>query len=95
MVTKIYAVYDHKAEAFLQPFFAKNDAVAERMFSAAVMDDEHQFCKHAEDYTLWTLGVFDEESGVLHSTGPKTMLRAFDIVRRHKPATVSELARGA
>ena len=64
----IYAVHDIKAEAYLQPFFAQTDGLAIRMFQAAANDQEHQFWKYAEDYTLFNIGVWDEKNGVLHSS---------------------------
>lgn len=60
---KIFAVYDSKAEAYLQPFFARTDGVALRMFGQAAQDEQHDFSKHAADYTLFCLGEFDEYTG--------------------------------
>lgn len=64
---KIYAVHDLKAEAYLQPFFAGTDGLAIRMFQAAANDQEHQFWKYAEDYSLYCIGVWDESAGVVHA----------------------------
>lgn len=61
-------MHDIKAEAYLQPFFAQTDGLAIRMFQAAANDQEHQFWKYAEDYTLFNIGVWDEKNGVLHSS---------------------------
>jgi len=58
----VFSVYDSKANAFLQPFFAVSRGVAERSFFAAVMDQGHDFNRFAEDYTLFELGEFDEAS---------------------------------
>jgi len=63
----IYSVYDSKAEAFLQPFFATADGVAIRMFQQAANDSEHDFSKWAEDYTLFNLGKWDPKNGTLFS----------------------------
>ncbi len=59
----IFTVFDVKAEAYLQPFFAHKEALALRMFTEAASDPDHQFCKHAEDYTLFAIGEWEENSG--------------------------------
>jgi len=64
---KIYAVHDIKAESYLQPFFAGTDGLAIRMFQAAANDQEHQFWKYAEDYSLYRIGEWDESTGVVHA----------------------------
>ena len=60
---QIYSVFDTKAEAFITPFFAPTNAVAKRMFKEAAQDQNHQFHKNAEDYNLFVLGTFDENTG--------------------------------
>lgn len=63
----VYAVHDIKAEAYLQPFFAQTNGLAIRMFQQAANDQDHQFWKYAEDYTLFYIGIWDDSAGVLHS----------------------------
>lgn len=58
----IFTIFDCKAESYLQPFFSLNEATARREFSQAVNGDG-QFNKHAEDYTLFQLGTFNQEHG--------------------------------
>lgn len=60
---KIMAVYDEKAQAYLPPFFLPNVAMGERVFSDCVNSSDHQFSKHPYDYTLFSLGEFDVETG--------------------------------
>lgn len=62
MVTKIYAVFDSKVAAYLQPMFFRSNGEAIRAFAAAVSDAEHQFSKFASDYTLFELGAFNDEN---------------------------------
>lgn len=66
MRVKIYSVYDCKAEAYLQPMFMQSNGVAVRSFTAAVSDSKHDFCKFAEDYTLFELGEFDDADASFH-----------------------------
>jgi uncharacterized protein len=62
MITHIFTVYDSKTEAYLPPFYAQSKGAALRSFMDAVGDPQHEFAKHAEDYTLFYLGTFDDQS---------------------------------
>jgi len=86
----IYAIHDIKAEAFLKPFFADADGLAIRMFQEAANDQDHGFCKYAEDYTLYRIGVWDEQNGVVHASTHKTLGNALQYkeqpLAREEPA---------
>lgn len=70
MKTNVYGVFDSKANAYLQPFFANTDGLATRSFIGALTDENHAFCKHSADYTLFRLGDFDDEQGILVACEP-------------------------
>lgn len=61
----VFSVWDAKAEAYLQPFFARKDAVALRMFRTEVNNPDSDFCRHAEDYVLFRIGSFCQDSAQL------------------------------
>lgn len=67
-IHQIFSVYDQKAIAYLQPFFANTEGIAVRMFTAAVNDTEHQFARFAEDYVLYKIGEFDDSTGLIEQT---------------------------
>lgn len=56
-----FSIYDEKAAAYLPPFFFPNDLVAQRAFHANVNDPNHMFGKYPSDYTLFQVGIFDDE----------------------------------
>lgn len=62
---KMFTVYDSKAEAYLQPFYAQATGAGVRIFAQASSDEAHQFNTHAADYTLFEIGTFDEHTGQL------------------------------
>ncbi|AXL15422.1 nonstructural protein [Microviridae sp.] len=70
MIYLVFSIYDSKAEAFLPPFILPKKAMALRTFSDCVNSDSHQFGSNPEDYTLFELGSFNDESGqyLLHRT---------------------------
>lgn len=74
MIVKIFAIYDSKARAFLQPFFSPNAAVALRSFERAVNDERSDFHVFAGDYELFELGEFNDHSGELVAAEHKSSL---------------------
>lgn len=77
MKRTVFAVYDSKAAAFLQPFFSQTRGVAVRSFGAAVQDTGHDFNRYAGDYTLFELGTFDEETAKFDlKTTPESIVLA-------------------
>lgn len=102
MILKVFSVYDVKACAYMQPFFAVNSGSALRSFDDAVMDEKSIFAKHPGDYQLFELGTFDDSVGLLTSLVPvKCLANAADFAGR-KPASevpifeqMKELANGS
>lgn len=67
MKTKVFAVYDAKAETFMQPFHMNTRGMATRAWMDTVNDAKTQFNKHPQDFTLFELGEFDDEKGTFHN----------------------------
>lgn len=63
MKLEIYSVYDSIAEAYITPFFLPNEGMALRTFGDMVNDQNHQFGKHPDQYTLFFFGEFDVSQG--------------------------------
>lgn len=85
MKYKIFSVYDCKANAYLQCMFFRNSNEAVRSFSQACNQEDHEFFKHAEDYTLCEIAEFDDEMGSIQSLpAPVTLIRANDASHKHR-----------
>jgi hypothetical protein len=65
MVQKVYTIRDTKAKAFLNPFFTVNDDTAVRIMQNVVADENHEFNKNADDYSLYYLGEYDDNTGLI------------------------------
>ena len=63
MESKIYAIYDSKAEAFMQPFFSGTAGLALRTFADAANSPDTVIAKYPSDFELFELGVFDDQTG--------------------------------
>lgn len=77
MIMEIYAIKDTKV-GYGQPFYLHNDQEAERAFRGLVKEPESNIGKWPQDYELWNIGQWDDELGVITTTGPKFMLSGMD-----------------
>lgn len=66
MKTKMFAVHDSKAEAYLSPFTMRSKGEALRAFENTVNDPNTGFYKHPADYTLFEIAEYDELKGELY-----------------------------
>lgn len=62
---ELFSVMDQAARRFMDPFPAPTIEFAIRGFREACSTDGHQFGKFPEDYTLWHVGSFDPDLGVI------------------------------
>jgi len=67
---KVFGIYDSKTDAFLPPFMMKTVGEAERALQTHINDPQHNFCRYAEDFTLFELGTWEDSNAkyTLHST---------------------------
>ena len=81
--TNIYAVYDSKAEAYMQPFFNDTHGLAIRVFEKHVNDPATIFSQHPEDFTIFYIGTFDETNGKIQpNTTPFSLGVAIEFVKQ-------------
>lgn len=80
MRMSVFAVYDSATGAFMQPFFAPTKGSAIRSFQDAVNDAKHEFHRHASDYTLFILGVFDDAGGSFETAPPERVASALELL---------------
>jgi len=83
MITKYYAVYDKKAEAFMNPFGSRTNGEAIRSFMDAVRDANSPFHKYPEDFYLARIGEWNDATGKLVSADdePIAIIGGLDCVK--------------
>lgn len=64
MILKMFTIYDSKAEVYQPPFCARTSAEAVRIFQGLANDDTHPIGQYPSDYTLFRIGMFDQEKGL-------------------------------
>jgi len=72
----VFSVFDSKASAFLPVFMLRSNGEALRLFQDEVNREGSEFWKHPEDYTLFRVGEFDQETGELVGSGPVSVATA-------------------
>lgn len=87
MITKLFSVYDSKAQIFHRPLHALTKGEALRTFIDECKRPESQLCLHPEDYSLFELGWFDDASGKLaHLDAPFCLGTALELVAQGQAA---------
>ena len=66
MIQNAYSIKDAKANVFSAPFFSINDSVAQRSFEQAKNDPNTTINQNPQDFSLYRLATFDDQSGELH-----------------------------
>jgi hypothetical protein len=61
----VFSVYDAKAEVYGTPVFFPTKGLATRAFEDQCNRDDSPLREHAGDFTLFQVGEFDTDTGVL------------------------------
>ena len=68
MILQIYTIYDEKALCYSKPMMHTNEGVAVRDFRQAVNSPGTPFSAFPEDFVLFHVGTFDDNTGeIVHN----------------------------
>ena len=81
----IFTVHDQKGETFMPPFFVPSRGLAIRAFEDCINSDDHHFGKHPADYTLFSLGSFDTDTGSFNITDRTSVGNGVEFINALKP----------
>ena len=82
MILKMYTIRDTKTEFYNTPWFKKTHGEAERDFRTATKDEKTMLSKHPEDFDLFYLGDYDDQTGkVVALDTPHHIIKAVDCVK--------------
>lgn len=78
----IYAVKDLAVQAYGTPFFvrAKGEALRSFQDEANKKDGQSAIAAHPEDYELYYIGEYNDESGTISPIVPELIARAKDLI---------------
>ena len=81
MKLNFYTVFDKAVGAYMRPFVMQSDGQAVRHFEDEVNGD-NPIAKHPEDYALFRIGMFDDQSGELIPEECQCLRRAHEVVKK-------------
>lgn len=78
-VLNVYTIRDVRTEAYGRPMFVQNDMVLERSLLDALNDPDHPFSSHSNDYQVFRLGTYDDNTGKFDVHAPEHMYNVFEL----------------
>lgn len=80
MIHQVFSIFDNAAKVYNKPFFLKNRYEAVRMFGDLVRDEQSMLSKHPQDFSLFHVGSFDDESAeLINLKVPDRVMLASDV----------------
>lgn len=79
----ICSIYDIKVAAYQRPIFVPATGAATRMFTDEVNRADSEMNKHPEDYALYLLGHFEDETGKVTPVhgNPELLVQAATVIK--------------
>lgn len=87
MILKVFSVFDSKLQVFNTPFFSRSVADASRSFSDLVRDSRTTVSQHPDDFFLYEIGQYSDETGELVACVPTQIAAANAFVPPFEPDT--------
>lgn len=79
MKLQMFAIKDAALDTFLRPFAANTSQQAARLFQDEINNPQGDMFKHPDDYTLYNLGDWTDETGAFNThSQPILILRGKD-----------------
>lgn len=92
MILKIFSIRDQKSEIFNSPFFKTAIGEAERDFQTAVNDPKTTLNKYPQDFDLYLLGEFNDNSGTFESLDtPQHLMKAIQCIASKPKVNTDDL----
>lgn len=81
MIHQVCAVRDSAMDAYARPFFVPTTNMAVRSFTDEVnrKAEDNAMYRHPEDYELYCLGQWNENTGIFSQSGDSLLVRAKDV----------------
>jgi len=80
MKVQCYAIFDTCSGIYEKPFFGLSDGMVRREFQDIAMSKDHPIAKHPEHYSLWRLGIFNNENGDLRDEANECLCTALEAI---------------
>jgi hypothetical protein len=91
MKLNAYTIFDVASGVHMRPFFSQADGQAVRGFKDIATDAEHEVGKHPEDYTLYRIGSFNDQTGKIEGEEPEKLISGLQCVSMDRNPNQREL----
>jgi hypothetical protein len=65
VISKVFSIYDTKAESFCLPFYKQTKGLAIRDFTDACNDPKSPWSKYPSEFLLYEIGEFDDSTAIM------------------------------
>jgi len=81
MLFQSFSIYDSKGEMYSPPFFMVTKGLAIRRFSETAIDRQTSIGLHPQDFTLFYIGEFDDQTGaMIPNRTPEPLIKASETI---------------
>ena len=77
---QIFTIYDNIAKAYQNPIYSLNQGAAVRIFSEAINDESTYLAKSPQDFILYYIGEYEEQSGCITSDIPRKIIHGNECI---------------
>lgn len=82
MLIKVFAILDTKTGIYSHPIFLPTVGAMMRAWVDHANDPRSSICKHPEDYTLFCIGDYDDQTGkFINALTPESLGVAAEVIR--------------
>lgn len=82
MKKPLFTIKDDATDVHAPPFVQHNEAEARRSVAAAANNHDNQLGQHPKDFSLWNVGTWDDNKGVIEPQAPKFICNVSDLVKK-------------
>lgn len=79
-----YSIFDQASGLYSHPSYEQSDRTAMRTFGNIAANAEHPIGQHPEDYTLFRVGMFDDNTGELKNEVNESLCTALECLAKSK-----------
>lgn len=87
---KILSIYDKATRCYMRPFFCVTLSHGTRLFSDLLTEPNHEVSRHPEDYSLFYIGEWDDQTGSIVSVPAEHICNAHELAARVRDEAILE-----
>lgn len=84
MKLNAYTIFDVASGTYMRPFFSQADGQAMRGFKDIACDAEHEVGRHPEDYTLFRIGSFNDNTGKMEGDQIEKLMTGLEAIAQDR-----------